>query len=200
MQERNLIRRLKQHQPQALEELIQTYSPYVGTIVRNIIGKYLSESDVEELTAYVFVAVWEHADQVKPGKLTGFLAAIARNRAKNRIRSYHETVDLEDLVQVCAADDVEQSIDQKILAEMLQDVLNMLSAKDREILVRYYYYYESVKQVAAEMQMSESAVKMRMSRARKKMQQELIDKGYAYEDSPAVQQIRFAAVGKGAIS
>ncbi len=48
--------------------------------------------------------------------------------------------------------------------------------------------------------MSESAVKMRMSRARKKMQQELIDKGYAYEDSPAVQQIRFAAVGKGAIS
>lgn len=184
MQERNLIRRLKQHQPQALEELIQTYSPYVGTIVRNIIGKYLSESDVEELTADVFVAVWEHADQVKPGKL----------------RSYHETVDLEDLVQVCAADDVEQSIDQKILAEMLQDVLNMLSAKDREILVRYYYYYESVKQVAAEMQMSESAVKMRMSRARKKMQQELIDKGYAYEDSPAVQQIRFAAVGKGAIS
>ena len=200
MQERNLIRRLKQHQPQALEELIQTYSPYVGTIVRNIIGKYLSESDVEELTADVFVAVWEHADQVKPGKLTGFLAAIARNRAKNRIRSYHETVDLEYLVQVCAADDVEQSIDQKILAEMLQDVLNMLSAKDREILVRYYYYYESVKQVAAEMQMSESAVKMRMSRARKKMQQELIDKGYAYEDSPAVQQIRFAAVGKGAIS
>lgn len=100
MQERNLIRRLKQHQPQALEELIQTYSPYVGTIVRNIIGKYLSESDVEELTADVFVAVWEHADQVKPGKLTGFLAAIARNRAKNRIRSYHETVDLEDLVQV----------------------------------------------------------------------------------------------------
>ena len=191
MQERNLIRRLKQHQPQALEELIQTYSPYVGTMVRNIIGKYLSESDVEELTADVFVAVWEHADQVKPGKLTGFLAAIARNRAKNRIRSYHETVDLEDLVQVCAADDVEQSIDQKILAEMLQDVLNMLSAKDREILVRYYYYYESVKQVAAEMQ---------MSRARKKMQQELIDKGYAYEDSPAVQQIRFAAVGKGAIS
>ena len=134
--------------------------------------KIVGQRPVEK-AADVFVAVWEHADQVKPGKLTGFLAAIARNRAKNRIRSYHETVDLEDLVQVCAADDVEQSIDQKILAEMLQDVLNMLSAKDREILVRYYYYYESVKQVAAEMQMSESAVKMRMSRARKKMQQEL---------------------------
>lgn len=96
MQERILIRRLKQHQPQALEELIETYSPYVGTIVRNIIGKYLSESDVEELTADVFLAVWEHTDQLKAGKLTAYLAAIARNRAKNRIRGYHETVNLED--------------------------------------------------------------------------------------------------------
>ena len=43
MQERSLIRRLKQHHPQALEELITTYSPYVGTIIRNIIGKYLAE-------------------------------------------------------------------------------------------------------------------------------------------------------------
>lgn len=57
MQERSLIRRLKQHQPQALEELITTYSPYVGTIIRNIIGKYLAEPDVEELTADVFLAV-----------------------------------------------------------------------------------------------------------------------------------------------
>ena len=65
MQERSLIRRLKQHQPQALEELITTYSPYVGTIIRNIIGKYLAEPDVEELTADVFLAVWEHTDQLK---------------------------------------------------------------------------------------------------------------------------------------
>lgn len=176
MQERSLIRRLKQHQPQALEELITTYSPYVGTIIRNIIGKYLAEPDVEELTA------------------------IARNRAKNRIRSYHETVNLEDLVEIGSEEDVEGSIDQKILGELLQDVLDTLSAKDREILVRYYYCYEPVRQIAGTLHMSESAVKMRMSRARKKLQQELVERGYAYEDTPAVQQVHFTAMGKGAIS
>lgn len=169
MQERSLIRRLKQHQPQALEELITTYSPYVGTIIRNIIGKYLAEPDVEELTADVFLAVWEHTDQLKAGKLTAYLAAIARNRAKNRIRSYHETVNLEDLVEIGSEEDVEGSIDQKILGELLQDVLDTLSAKDREILVRYYYCYEPVRQIADTLHMSESAVKMRMSRARKKL-------------------------------
>lgn len=181
MQERSLIRRLKQHHPQALEELITTYSPYVGTIIRNIIGKYLAEPDVEELTADVFLAVWEHTDQLKAGKLTAYLAAIARNRAKNRIRSYHETVNLEDLVEIGSEEDVEGSIDQKIL-------------------VRYYYCYEPVRQIAGTLHMSESAVKMRMSRARKKLQQELVERGYAYEDTPAVQQVRFTAMGKGAIS
>ena len=184
MQERILIRRLKQHQPQALEELIETYSPYVGTIVRNIIGKYLSESDVEELTADVFLAVWEHTDQLKAGKLTAYLAAIARNRAKNRIRGYHETVNLEDMIEIGSGEDLEDAIDRKILGELLRDVLDTLTAKDREILVRYYYCYENV----------------RMSRARKRLQQELIARGYAYEESPAVQQIRFAAIGKGAVS
>lgn len=194
MGERNLIHRLRQHQPEALEELIQAYSPYVGTIVRNIIGQYLPESDVEELTADVFVAVWEHTDQLKVGKLSGYLAAIARNRAKNRIRSHHETIDLEELAEICAPENVEEAIDKKLLAEILQDVLDTLSAKDREILVRYYYCYESVKQVADALNMTESAVKMRMSRARKKLQQELVERGYAYEDSPAVQQIRLASV------
>lgn len=148
----------------------------------------------------MFLAVWEHTDQLKAGKLTAYLAAIARNRAKNRIRSYHETVNLEDLVEIGSEEDVEGNIDQKILGELLQDVLDTLSAKDREILVRYYYCYEPVRQIAGTLYMSESAVKMRMSRARKKLQQELVERGYAYEDTPAVQQVHFTAMGKGAIS
>ena len=83
---------------------------------------------------------------------------------------------------------------------MLRDGLDTLTEKDREILVRYYYCYENVRQIAETLCLSESAVKMRMSRARKKLQQELIARGYAYEESPAVQQIRFAAIGKGAVS
>lgn len=66
--------------------------------------------------------------------------------------------------------------------------------------MRYYYCYEPVRQIAGTLHMSESAVKMRMSRARKKLQQELVERGYAYEDTPAVQQVHFTAMGKGAIS
>lgn len=194
MQERRLIKQLKQHDPDALSELMQQYTAYVGTIVRNILGKVLTESDVEEVTADVFVIVWNHSKEIQQGKLRPYLATVARNCAKNRLRGYQETVGLEQVESICCCEDIEQEIDQKILAEMLQDVLDALAPKDREILVRHYYYYEGVKQIAEDLGMKESAVKMRMSRARKRLQQELIDCGYAYEDSPAVQKIQFAAI------
>ena len=194
MQERSLIKKLKQHDQDALSELIQQYTAYVGTIVRNILGKVLTESDVEEVTADVFVIVWNHSKEIQQGKLRPYLATVARNCAKNRLRGYQETVGLEQAESICCCEDIEQEIDQKILAEMLQDVLDALAPKDREILVRHYYYYEGVKQIAEDLGMKESAVKMRMSRARKRLQQELIDRGYAYEDSPAVQKIQFAAI------
>lgn len=63
MQERRLIKQLKQHDPDALSELMQQYTAYVGTIVRNILGKVLTESDVEEVTADVFVIVWNHSKE-----------------------------------------------------------------------------------------------------------------------------------------
>ena len=194
MQERRLIKQLKQHDPDALSELMQQYTAYVGTIVRNILGKVLTESDVEEVTADVFVIVWNHSKEIQQGKLRPYLATVARNCAKNRLRGYQETVGLEQAESISCCEDIEQEIDQKILAEMLQDVLDALAPKDREILVRHYYYYEGVKQIAEDLGMKESAVKMRMSRARKRLQQELIDRGYAYEDSPAVQKIQFAAI------
>lgn len=197
LQEWEWIRGLRQHQPEALEALMAHYCPYVGTIIRNILGNTMTEADVEELTADVFVAAWEHADALKPGKIKAYLGAIARNRARNRIRRFRETIPLEDLIEIPAGDNIEETIDQHVLSEILRDVLENLPAKDREILVRHYYYYETARQIADALHMKESAVKMRMMRARQKLQQELIDRGYGYEDSPAVQQIRFAAGKNG---
>lgn len=153
MQERRLIKQLKQHDPDALSELMQQYTAYVGTIVRNILGKVLTESDVEEVTADVFVIVWNHSKEIQQGKLRPYLATVARNCAKNRLRGYQETVGLEQVESICCCEDIEQEIDQKILAEMLQDVLDALAPKDREILVRHYYYYEGVKQIAEDLGM-----------------------------------------------
>jgi len=192
LKESDLIAQLQAKDSSALEELIQIYSSYVGTIVRNIIGQKFTEADVEEITADVFLAVWTHADHLKSGKVKAYLGAIARNKAKNRFRNYQETISFEDIIDIPTQDNTESKIDQKFLEEALGNAMDKLSAKDREILVRHYYYYENVKKIAKEMHMKDSAVKMRLSLAREKLKRELVEEGFYYEDSPELKQIDFA--------
>lgn len=167
--------------PEGLQALMATYQAYVGTIIRNITRSSLSEQDVEELTADTFFAVWQTTDKLQAGKVRAYLAAIARNKAKSRLRSLSETIPLEEEAILLETADLEQEVEHTLLSEALQDTITTLSATDRDILIRYYYYYQRIPEIAEELQLSVSAVKVRLHRARKKLKQLLIERGYVYE-------------------
>lgn len=180
MRESRLITLLQLQKPEGLQALISTYQAYVGTIIRNITRSSLSEQDVEELTADTFFAVWQTTDKLQAGKVRAYLAAIARNKAKSRLRSLSETIPLEEAILLETAD-LEQEVEHTLLSEALQDTIRNLSVTDRDILIRYYYYYQRIPEIAEELQLSVSAVKVRLHRARKKLKQLLIERGYVYE-------------------
>ena len=180
MRESRLITLLQLQKPEGLQALISTYQAYVGTIIRNITRSSLSEQDVEELTADTFFAVWQTTDKLQAGKVRAYLAAIARNKAKSRLRSLSETIPLEEEAILETAD-LEQEVEHTLLSEALQDTITTLSATDRDVLIRYYYYYQRIPEIAEELQLSVSAVKVRLHRARKKLKQLLIERGYVYE-------------------
>ncbi len=181
MQESRLITLLQQQKPEGLQALMTTYQAYVGTIIRNITRTTLHEQDVEELTADTFLAVWQTADKLQTGKVRAYLAAIARNKAKSRLRTAQEVLPLEEETFLLETADLEQTVEHALLAEALQDTLQALSEKDRNVLIRYYYYYQHVPEIAAELNLSAAAVKVRLHRARKKLKQLLIERGYVYE-------------------
>lgn len=181
MRESRLITLLQLQKPKGLQALISTYQAYVGTIIRNITRSSLSEQDVEELTADTFFAVWQTTDKLQAGKVRAYLAAIARNKAKSRLRSLSETIPLEEEAILLETADLEQEVEHTLLSEALQDTITTLSATDRDILIRYYYYYQRIPEIAEELQLSVSAVKVRLHRARKKLKQLLIERGYVYE-------------------
>lgn len=180
MRESRLITLLQLQKPEGLQVLISTYQAYVGTIIRNITRSSLSEQDVEELTADTFFAVWQTTDKLQAGKVRAYLAAIARNKAKSRLRSLSETIPLEEEAILLETADLEQEVEHTLLSEALQDTITTLSATDRDVLIRYYYY-QRIPEIAEELQLSVSAVKVRLHRARKKLKQLLIERGYVYE-------------------
>ena len=84
--EETWVQRLHNNEEAALRALIAQYTSYVYAIIRNFSKGKLSPSDIEELTADVFIRLWNSRQQIREETLSPYLAAIARNCTKNRFR------------------------------------------------------------------------------------------------------------------
>ena len=94
--EQYLVRQIKAGREQAMGEVIERYGSYVRTIAANIIKPPMSDPDVDEVVSEVFLTLWNHPGDPEKGSLKGYLAAITRNKARNRLRSFHLEIPLED--------------------------------------------------------------------------------------------------------
>ncbi|MDR0813457.1 MAG: sigma-70 family RNA polymerase sigma factor [Oscillospiraceae bacterium] len=156
-----------------LEDIIDRYGAYVGTVVHNIIGQFLSPVDVEEVASDVFFALWQNSGRVRPGKLKPYLAAIARNAAKNKLRRLKIELSIEgDNITLPADSDLSGAGEDEVAAAARRAVFDM-EEPDREIFLRYYYYMQKIPIIAEEMQINESTVKARLRRGREKLKAEL---------------------------
>ena len=61
MTDSKALKLLQAGNQQALEWFIDRYSNYVGTIIKSILQGSMSQADVEEVTADVFVTLWKNS-------------------------------------------------------------------------------------------------------------------------------------------
>jgi RNA polymerase sigma-70 factor (ECF subfamily) len=175
-----LIEKLKNHNEHALELIIKQYGGYVYTIVHNILSSMTSQ-DVEETVADVFIKLWNHSEYLDKEKpIKPYIIGIARNTAKNKLREQTFTVSLEDdeLFLNC---NPEEEVERKEVIEIIKEVLQNMKPEDRTIFIRYYYNYEKIRDISISCKLSESAVKMKLHRIRKVLQETLTERGYAHE-------------------
>lgn len=86
MNERALLKRLKQKNEKALEETIQLYTAYTTTIIREILNSKATVEDIEELVADTFISLWQSAGKInymQYSSLKAYIGEIARNKAKD---------------------------------------------------------------------------------------------------------------------
>ena len=55
-----LIHALAREDPEALARIMDRYANYVATVIQNQLGAFALREDTEELTANVFVSLWQH--------------------------------------------------------------------------------------------------------------------------------------------
>lgn len=115
----------------------------------------------------------------QPEKLRGWLCGIVRNRTKKCLESegrkpFHDAEPLEAVAELPASEALpsEQTVTREEEA-ILWRALGRLPELYREPLILYYREHRSIEHVAVELELSEDAVKQRLSRGRKLVQEEV---------------------------
>ncbi len=182
MDDTRALRAVKKGDSNALGWLIDRYSPYVTAIISRVLTGW-SASDVEELAADTFVALWNHADKIKPDCVRAWLGAVARNKAKNLLRQQRLESPLEEDILPLELDPLQSGAERRELHSAVKMAVLQLGWPDREIFLRHYYYFQPVSEIAAVMDMNDSTVKSRLRRGREKLKSTLIQGGFADEYS-----------------
>ena len=141
MREAVLLSRLQKGDSRALNTIMAQYGPYVQTIAANITIPPLQPEDVEEVASDVFLALWNNAGTVEEGKLKAWLAAVTRNTAKNKLRSHHLALPLEDDYFILDVPDVEDELLAQELKKLTREAVSSLPEPEHSIFVRYYFLY-----------------------------------------------------------
>lgn len=172
MTERKALKELRNGSEEALCWFIHQYTPYVSTVIHNIIGTYMDTADVEEVASDVFLALWENAATVNSPK--GYLGTVARNKAKNKLRERNLSLPLMDEILVLEGLDLEQQVAEKELSAAVKRAVLEMPHPDKEIFLRFYYYYQSLEVISGEMGMNLSSVKSKLRRGRLKLKDSLL--------------------------
>ncbi|MBR0350643.1 MAG: sigma-70 family RNA polymerase sigma factor [Clostridia bacterium] len=157
-----------------LDRIVDEYSNYVRTIANNASKNLLSPEDKEEILIDTFFILWKkYNDNKNIYALDAFIAGITRNLVKEKLRKMHYSVDISDYENVIEIQENELFEEEREEIEKLKNSLKNLKDIDIKIINSYYYLSKSIKDIAEEFDISQSNVKTRLHRIRKRIQKQL---------------------------
>ena len=175
--DQDIVELLADGDEKAIELISRRYEKLIRYIAVTILQH--RETAVEECINDVYLKLWTHGGGYDYGKASfkTYLKAITRNAALNHLRKLKRLEELEGMDESDTLQseyiDYSQNLEQKMIfqeeVQALNTVLRSLKKKDRELVLRRFYYLQSTKQIAASMEMSENAVDSKLSRLRKKI-------------------------------
>ena len=170
-----LVQRAKENHSPSVEVLINRYKGMVYTIALNILK---NREEAEEVAQDAFVRAFTKLSQFRmDSSFSSWLyriaynTAISRTREKKREQSYQDEIKATESFeqQAKAFGELEQA-DRK---RYLNQAMDLLEGDDKLILILFYYDGKTVDEIGQITGYSESNVKVRMYRARKKLHEEL---------------------------
>ena len=168
----------------AITQTDRKYGKYCRKIAFSIVN---DREDMEECVNDTYLQTWNSLPPQRPERLSTYLGKICRNISINLYekltaekRGGNETdACLDELSELIGgSSEVEEQLDLTVLTDLINKFLRRCEKQARTVFVQRYWYMMSVKEIAKENRMSDSNVKMTLSRTRDKLKVYLEEEGY----------------------
>ena len=167
-----------------IEKVINEYSGYIYIIVKNLAKETISKEDIEEIISDVFVTFWnnrEKLDKTKPIK--SYLAGITKNLIKLKHRKIQFDFNIDDYENRLITNlSIEENFEIREGNNIVEKTLENMQKEDKDIFIMYYYNSKKIKEISKILNISESKVKTKLHRIRKRLRKELEKNGYKLEN------------------
>lgn len=162
-----LLAACRRGETEAFGSLVERYQGLVCAVSYSATGDRVLSEDVAQET---FLAAWVQLTELRePGKLRGWLCAIARNlglKALRRSGREVPTAETPESDAIGAPSPLDATLEAES-ARLVWDSLRRIPATYREALVLYYQENQSVAEMAVALGISENAAMQRLSRGRR---------------------------------
>ena len=169
-----LIYRVQAGDEEAFSELMRAYYAYVYAIVIGIVS---NPHDAEEIVQDTFLSAYRGLALLEDtAKFKSWLAEIARNRARDRLRKQRvDTVSIDEVGEhtLQAPDAIDEQLIRDEQLELIRRAMETLSEKDREIARSYYLDGASYDELIQTHGLSYKAISFRLSRAKQRLTKRL---------------------------
>ena len=167
-----LVEQVKAGEAAGLERLYQLFSRGIRYYLCRQLGPDELEDRVHD-TFLIVVQALREGDLREPERLMGFVRTIVRRQVATFIdEAVHNRREKTDLDSGFSVADRKRNPEQEAIArqkaELMKSVLNSLSQRDRDILVRFYLQEQPQDQICREMSLTETQFRLLKSRAKAK--------------------------------
>ena len=181
MEDEKIVELFEARDEEALAVCKSKYDRFCCHIAHRILG---CREDAEEIVNDAYLKAWNTIPPQKPPSVKAYLGMLTRQGALNRVEQRHAEkrgggqveVALSELEECLAGDGIDL-VDQMVLRDALSRFLRTLPPGTRTVMIRRYWYFCSIEEIARLCGMTENHVKVTLHRTRAKLKKFLEKEG-----------------------
>lgn len=175
----NILTLFNARDERAVAEIINAYSGMCMRLAMNILG---NREDAEEVINDVLMQLWQSIPPAAPTNMEAYVVTVTRRTALKYCEKRNAekrgggrtAAVLDELDRVlCAEDDVEEDYNRLELRESIGRFLRTLQPEQKTMFVQRYWYFCTSREIARELHISETKVRVTLMRLRGKLKEQL---------------------------